>query len=120
MLQATQAQRWDWSDYGIDYQLLQAAREMSPPVQELKGRSSNYFCDLPDGGMVLLDDTLTHWHTNARLLVMIGWWLSSPPTSVGACPCERLANRRGDVLMQVKRNEARATRCWHCRRDATW
>ncbi len=24
--------------------------------------------DLPDGGMALLEDTLTHWRTNARLL----------------------------------------------------
>ncbi|VEB62427.1 GumN family protein [Salmonella enterica subsp. enterica] len=50
-------------DYGIDYQLLQAAREMSLPVQELEGAKHQLelLCDLPDGGMALLDDTLTHW-----------------------------------------------------------
>ncbi|SUH39041.1 GumN family protein [Salmonella enterica subsp. enterica] len=38
VLQATQAQRLGLRpDYGIDYQLLQAAREMSLPVQELEG-----------------------------------------------------------------------------------
>ncbi|MDJ6395016.1 TraB/GumN family protein [Salmonella enterica] len=75
VLQATQAQRLGLRpDYGIDYQLLQAAREMSLPVQELEGAKHQLelLCDLPDGGMALLDDTLTHWHTNARLLqVMI-------------------------------------------------
>ncbi|MDI8991026.1 TraB/GumN family protein, partial [Salmonella enterica subsp. enterica serovar Anatum] len=63
-------------------------------------------CDLPDGGMALLDDTLTHWHTNARLLqVMIGWWLEQPPTSVGASLPRTFSQPLYDVLM-VKRNEA--------------
>lgn len=31
----------------------------------------------------LLADTLTHWHTNVRLLqVMIGWWLENRPVDV--------------------------------------
>ncbi len=38
VLQATAAQRPGIApDHGIDYQLLQAAREMSLPVQELAG-----------------------------------------------------------------------------------
>lgn len=109
VLQATQAQRLGLRpDYGIDYQLLQAAREMSLPVQELEGAKHQLelLCDLPDGGMALLDDTLTHWHTNARLLqVMIGWWLEQPPTSVGASLPRTFSQPLYDVLM-VKRNEA--------------
>lgn len=32
---------------------------------------------LPDQGRDLLDDTLEHWHNNARLLqTLIGWWLA--------------------------------------------
>ncbi len=53
VLQATQAQRLGLRpDYGIDYQLLQAAREMSLPVQELEGRntSSNYSAICPMAG----------------------------------------------------------------------
>jgi uncharacterized protein YbaP (TraB family) len=44
--------------------------------------------------MALLEDTLTHWRTNARLLqVMIGWWLEQPP-SRGRYRCRRpLASR---------------------------
>lgn len=113
VLQATQAQRLGLRpDYGIDYQLLQAAREMSLPVQELEGAKHQLelLCDLPDGGMALLDDTLTHWHTNARLLqVMIGWWLEQPPTSVGASLPRTFSQPLYDVLM-VKRNEALARR----------
>lgn len=103
VLQATQAQRLGLRpDYGIDYQLLQAAREMSLPVQELEGAKHQLelLCDLPDGGMALLDDTLTHWHTNARLLqVMIGWWLEQPPTSVGASLPRTFSQPLYDVLM---------------------
>jgi uncharacterized protein YbaP (TraB family) len=41
VLQATQAQRLGLRpDYGIDYQLLQAARQFSTPVIELEGTDS--------------------------------------------------------------------------------
>ncbi|VTN14617.1 TraB family [Raoultella terrigena] len=71
VLQATQAQKLGLRpDYGIDYQLLMAARESRVRVMELEGTDSQIALlrDLPDGGLALLEDTLTHWRTNARLL----------------------------------------------------
>ncbi len=70
VLQATQAQKLGLrADYGIDYQLLMAARESKVRVMELEGTDSQIALlrDLPDGGLALLEDTLTHWRTNARL-----------------------------------------------------
>ncbi|WP_411900874.1 TraB/GumN family protein, partial [Salmonella enterica] len=86
-IQATLAQRLGLRpEYGIDYQLLQAAREMSLPVKELEGAKHQLelLCDRPDGGMALLDDTLTHWHTHARLLQgRHGWCREQRPASRG-------------------------------------
>jgi len=83
VLQAHQAQRLGLrASYGIDYQLLQAARELGKPVQELEGTQNQVelLTGLPQGGGILLKDTLNNWHTNARLLqIMIGWWLESTP-----------------------------------------
>lgn len=83
MLQAQQAQRLGLRpDYGIDFQLLQAAKGMNKPVIELEGAAVQIALlkSLPDDGMALLQDTLTHWHTNARLLqMMVSWWLDAPP-----------------------------------------
>lgn len=83
MLQAQQAQRLGLRpDYGIDYQLLQAAKSLNKPVIELEGAEAQIalLTALPDDGMALLQDTLQHWHTNARLLqMMVSWWLDTPP-----------------------------------------
>lgn len=83
MLQAQQAQRLGLRpDYGIDFQLLQAAKKLNKPVIELEGAETQIALlkSLPDDGMALLKDTLTHWHTNARLLqMMVSWWLDTPP-----------------------------------------
>ncbi|RPE03627.1 conjugal transfer protein TraB [Candidatus Pantoea deserta] len=83
MLQAQQAQRLGLRpDYGIDYQLLQAAKTLNKPIIELEGADTQIALlkSLPDDGMALLQDTLTHWHTNARLLqLMVSWWLDAPP-----------------------------------------
>lgn len=83
MLQAQQAQRLGLRpDYGIDFQLLQAAKTLNKPVIELEGAEAQIALlkSLPDDGMALLQDTLTHWHTNARLLqMMVSWWLDAPP-----------------------------------------
>ncbi|OZI14645.1 conjugal transfer protein TraB, partial [Sodalis-like symbiont of Philaenus spumarius] len=73
------------ADYGIDYQLIQAARANDQPIIELDGPEEQLglLRKLPDQGAALLADTLTHWHTNARLLqVVIGWWLESRPVDV--------------------------------------
>lgn len=81
ILQAHQAQKLGLrANYGIDYQLLEAARQNNIKVQELEGTQNQVelLTTLPNGGMTLLNDTLTHWHTNARMLqIMIGWWLTS-------------------------------------------
>lgn len=83
VLQATQAQQLGLRpEYGIDYQLLQAAKKAEKPVIELEGAASQItlLCELPDNGLALLEDTLAHWHTNARLLQqMMSWWLTTPP-----------------------------------------
>lgn len=53
VLQATQAQKLGLrADYGIDYQLLMAARESNIRVMELEGADSQIALlrDLPDGG----------------------------------------------------------------------
>lgn len=86
LLQSRQAERLGLSaDFGIDYQLIQAARANDQPVIEQEGLEEKLALlrRLPDQGVALLADTLTHWHTNARLLqVMIGWWLESRPVDV--------------------------------------
>ncbi|HEY0210369.1 TraB/GumN family protein [Acerihabitans sp.] len=86
MLQARQAERLGLrAAYGIDYQLIQAAREMDKPVIELEGPEEqlDLLLQLPDQGKALLEDTLRHWHTNARLLqTMIGWWLDNGPVNL--------------------------------------
>ncbi len=96
VLQATQAQRLGLrGDYGIDYQLLKEAQQHQISVLELEGTNSQIALlrQLPDDGLMLLDDTLTHWHTNARLLqTMIGWWLDAPP-----------ADGRAGVTVDVQR-----------------
>lgn len=101
MLQACQAQRLGLRpDYGIDYQMLEVAQRYGVPVIELEGAQSQVALleGLPEGGMPLLNDTLEHWHTNARLLqIMIGWWLETPPQQGQVT----LPNTFGDVLYDV-------------------
>ncbi len=92
-------------DYGIDYQLLMAARESNIAVMELEGADSQIALlrDLPDGGMALLEDTLTHWRTNARLLqVMIGWWLEQPPSHGAVSLPTTFSQSLYDVLMHQR------------------
>ncbi|MEO3989669.1 TraB/GumN family protein [Pseudocitrobacter cyperus] len=109
VMQATQAQKLGLRpDYGIDYQLLQAARQASLPVQELEGAASQIalLLQLPDDGLALLEDTLTHWHTNARLLqVMIGWWLEQPPGDRNTPLPNTFSQSLYDILM-LQRNQA--------------
>ena len=108
MLQAHQAQRLGLRpDFGIDYQLLQAAQTLNVPVLELEGAQSQIALlrQLPEEGMALLNDTLTHWHTNARLLqLMIGWWLESPPRGENVTLPNTFGSDLYDVLMH-KRNQ---------------
>ncbi|MFC3394834.1 TraB/GumN family protein [Brenneria rubrifaciens] len=82
-LQAHQAQRLGLRhDYGIDYQLITAAKSQGLPIIELEGLDAQLALlqQLPQGGLLLLEDTIKHWHANARLLqTMIGWWLDRRP-----------------------------------------
>ncbi|MDY1036719.1 conjugal transfer protein TraB [Enterobacteriaceae bacterium RIT714] len=109
VLQATQAQRLGLrGEYGIDYQLLNAARARNLPVIELEGAASQIALlrQLPDDGLPLLDDTLTHWHTNARLLqMMISWWLETPPANSRLELPSTFSESLYDVLMH-ERNQA--------------
>ncbi|MEN4910983.1 TraB/GumN family protein [Erwinia amylovora] len=86
MLQTQQAQRLGLrADCGIDLQLLQAAHAQSIRVIELEGAEAQLTLlqSLADNGLALLEDTLKHWHTNARLLqTMVSWWLEAPPGSM--------------------------------------
>ncbi len=86
LLQARQAEKLGLrAAYGIDYQLIQAAKAMDKPVIELEGPDEQLglLQQLPDQGNALLQDTLNHWHTNARLLqTMIGWWMNRGPVNV--------------------------------------
>lgn len=109
VLQATQAQRLGLrGDYGIDYQLLNAARAQQLPVIELEGADSqiDLLRQMPNDGLLLLEDTLTHWHTNARLLqTMVSWWLEAPPSVDKLALPATFSESLYDVLMH-ERNQA--------------
>lgn len=108
MLQAQQAQRLGLrADYGIDFQLLQAARAQQKRIIELEGPETQLALlkALPENGISLLQDTLKHWHTNARLLqTMIGWWLETPPGNSKTVLPGTFNNALNDVLM-LQRNQ---------------
>ncbi len=106
VLQATQAQKLGLrAEYGIDYQLLQAAKQQHKPVIELEGAENQItmLLQLPDKGLALLDDTLTHWHTNARLLQqMMSWWLNAPPQNNDITLPNTFSQSLYDVLMHQR------------------
>src|SRR5471030_1518770 len=80
--------------------MLQAASQQQKKVIELEGAQEQLALlkQLPEDGRALLDDTLTHWHTNARLLqTMISWWLESQPSQ----PIEQLPNTFSNELYDV-------------------
>lgn len=108
MLQAQQAQRLGLrADYGIDFQLLSAARAQGKKIIELEGPQAQLALlqALPDNGLTLLQDTLTHWHTNARLLqTMIGWWLETPPADSRPALSGTFSSALNEVLM-LQRNQ---------------
>lgn len=105
-LQAVQAQSLGLRPaYGIDYQLIQAAHQHHIPIIELEGQQEQLklLHQLPDGGIGLLEDTLEHWHVNARLLqVMIGWWLEQPPGKTASRIPMTFSRELSDVLMRQR------------------
>ena len=107
MLQAQQAQRLGLrADCGIDYQLLQAAKTQQLKIIELEGEQTQITLlkSLPEGGLTLLEDTLQHWHVNARLLqTMVSWWLETPPRhNEKTILPETFSNDLGERLMQQR------------------
>ncbi|WP_036771905.1 TraB/GumN family protein [Photorhabdus australis] len=68
--------------YGVDYQLLNVAKAQGKMIIELEGTDSQIHLlnQLPNNGLSLLEDTLLHWHDNARALqTMISWWMDYQP-----------------------------------------
>ncbi|WP_414147300.1 TraB/GumN family protein [Erwinia sp. BNK-24-b] len=108
MLQAQQAQRLGLrAEHGIDFQLLKAAKAQRKKIIELEGPQTQLALlkALPDNGLSLLQDTLKHWHTNARLLqTMIGWWLEKPPVNSQLALPATFNSALNDVLM-LQRNQ---------------
>jgi len=104
MLQAQQAQRLGLRpEYGVDYQLLQAAKSANKRIIELEGPETQIALlkSLPQEGLSLLLDTLEHWHTNARLLqTMISWWLDAPPTQQPVALPTTFSSELNDTLMR--------------------
>lgn len=110
-MQARQAQRLGLrTEYGVDYQLLQAAREQHKKVIELEGAEQQMAMleQLPEGGMALLRDTLEHWHTNARLLqTMVSWWLDAKPNGTLKTLPTTFSTDLYDVLMHQRNRDWR-------------
>ncbi|WP_380184282.1 TraB/GumN family protein [Kalamiella sp. sgz302252] len=108
MLQAQQAQQLGLrANYGIDFQLLREAKTQGKKILELEGPQAQLALlkALPENGLSLLQDTLKHWHTNARLLqTMIGWWLERPPVDSRPALPGTFNSALNDVLM-LQRNE---------------
>lgn len=106
VLQASQAQQLGLrADYGIDFQLLRAARREQVKIVELEGTAGQITLlrELDDGGMALLEDSLSHWHTNARLLqLMVSWWLEHPPTQSSLALPNTFSEPLYDVLMHQR------------------
>ena len=72
---------------------------------ELEGAENQItmLLQLPDKGLALLDDTLTHWHTNARLLQqMMSWWLNAPPQNNDITLPNTFSQSLYDVLMHQR------------------
>ncbi|OSN06170.1 conjugal transfer protein TraB [Lonsdalea iberica] len=90
--------------YGIDYQLINIARQRGLPIIELEGQQAQVelLQQLPRGGLPLLEDTLTHWHSNARLLqTMINGWLDYKTLCIDHLP-DSFGNVMSEILMQQR------------------
>lgn len=83
-LQAMQAQKLGMSaEYGVDYQILQHARQRALPIIELEGSQTqmNILETLEDDGMPLLVETLEEWDNTAVTLKQVeSLWVSTDKT----------------------------------------
>lgn len=106
MLQARQAQQLGLRpDYGIDYQLINAAKAQGLQIIELEGQQTqiDLLHQLPQGGLPLLQDTIRHWHANARLLqTMVGWWLDSKPGKMTVRLPATFSDEMNNLLMNQR------------------
>ncbi|MFP1755637.1 TraB/GumN family protein [Lonsdalea quercina] len=105
LLQASQATSLGLRpQYGIDFQLINMARLRGLPIIELEGQQAQIelLQRLPRGGLQLLEDTLTHWHSNARLLqTMINGWLDYKTLQLDNLP-DSFGNVMSEILMQQR------------------
>ncbi|WP_140918143.1 TraB/GumN family protein [Limnobaculum xujianqingii] len=107
VLQNTQAQQFGLQgEYGIDYQVIQLANQHDIPIIELEGaqKQLDLLEQLPNNGMPLLQDSLTHWQDNEQLMqIMVGWWLNQHPSNT---PLSLPYGMSGDLydLMVADRN----------------
>ncbi|MCD1126940.1 TraB/GumN family protein [Jinshanibacter sp. LJY008] len=107
VLQNAQAQQFGLQgDYGIDYQVIQAANQYDIQIIELEGaqKQLDLLEQLPNNGMPLLQDSLMHWQDNEQLMqTMIGWWQNQHPNNQ---PLSLPYGMEGDLydLMVANRN----------------
>ncbi|WP_143056405.1 TraB/GumN family protein [Rosenbergiella nectarea] len=76
-------------EFGVDHQLLSLAHLAHQPVIALESQQQQLqlLTTLPNRGLDLLLDSLTHWRSNARQLQkMIDWWLSKNHPSSSSLP----------------------------------
>lgn len=76
-------------EFGIDHQLLTLAHDANQQVIALESQQQqlDLLTTLPDHGLNLLLDSLTHWRSNARQLQkMIDWWLSKSQQPYSSLP----------------------------------
>ncbi|MBT0728479.1 conjugal transfer protein TraB [Rosenbergiella australiborealis] len=96
-------------EFGIDHQLLTLAHRTNQSVIALESpqQQLELLTTLPDNGLSLLIDSLTHWRSNARQLQkMIDWWLSKSQTPQDPLP--NLSLSFGHDLQQtfiIERNQ---------------
>lgn len=111
VLQAQQAYQLGLrAEYGVDYQLLEWAHQHHIPVRELEGANTQVqlLKNLPEEGIELLEGTLQHWHTNARLLqIMLDSWLN-PARSLQSISLPQTFNQTLFQTLIIKRNQN-----WH-------
>lgn len=109
ILQAHQAQRLGFRlEYGIDYQLLQAAHRQQKTVIELEGSQKQLALlqQLSGNGVALLQDALQHWHSNARLLqLMASWWSGSKPAQQAVSLPEVFSDELHQVLLRQRNQQ---------------
>lgn len=109
ILQVQQAQRLGFrAEYGIDYQLLQAARQQQKKVLELEGGKGQLALlqQLPEQGAGLLRDVLQHWHSNARLLQrMADCWIAGAGWHNILTLPEVFSGEQHDVLLRQRNQQ---------------